>query len=46
MVATCSSPTRHTERVVTNQPSPTPVRLGPTTDSSRVVTPTCSPGRR
>ena len=46
MVATGSSPAYQVERVVTNQPSPSAVRLGPVTSSRLARTLTCSPCRR
>ena len=46
IVATGSLPAYHVLIVVTNQPSPSDVRFGPVTLSSRDRTSTCSPCRR
>ena len=43
MVATGSSPENQVLRVVTNQPSPSAVRLGPVTSRSLARTDSCSP---
>ena len=43
MVATGSSAENQVLRVVTNQPSPSAVRLGPVTSSSLAWTDSCSP---
>ncbi len=43
MVATGSPAEVHVLRVVTNQPSPSAVRLGPVTSTSRAETASCSP---
>ena len=45
-MATGSVPAYHVLIVVTNQPSPSDVRFGPVTLSSRDRTSTCSPCRR
>jgi hypothetical protein len=45
MVATSSPADVHVLRVVTNQPSPSAVRLGPVTSSSLDWTANCSPTR-
>ena len=46
MVATGSSPENQVLRVVTNQPSPSAVRLGPATSRSLARTDSCSPSFR
>ena len=46
MTATASSPEYQVLRVVTNQPSPSAVRLGPVTSVSSALTASRSPRRR